>query len=118
MESPYSFSSPSASSTNHATSASTSMNGHDGSNLDQCDWDYLHVSVLRASLEETKTGNGCCYFHPYVILEMDHPAQRHRTSRAHAHKRSSQKHSKSRLLPPQRHTPSIDFTWPESNFKL
>ena len=98
-----------------------SGNGNVDQNSADSNWDYLHVSVLRASLEEPKTGasnnGGCCYFHPYVILEMDHPAQRHRTARAKSHKSRS-----SRGLPgpgstlPQR--PSIDFTWPESHFKL
>ena len=48
-----------------------SGNGNVDQNSADSNWDYLHVSVLRASLEEPKTGasnGGCCYFHPYVIL--------------------------------------------------
>ena len=96
-----------------------SGNGNVDQNSADSNWDYLHVSVLRASLEEPKTGasnGGCCYFHPYVILEMDHPAQRHRTSRAHSHKSQRTRQLGGTGALPQR--PSIDFTWPESNFKL
>ena len=88
MESPSSYSSPTPRSQNEDVS--------------DCE-DHLHVCVLKATLEEVETVNSsCCHFRPYVVLEMDHPAQRYRTT----------------MVKKQTGNRNVDFTWPESSFNL
>lgn len=95
VESPSSFSSQSP-------SCQSSVEGED----------YLHVSVLRASLEDNEEDN-CCSFHPYVILEVDHPAQRFQTTQAC--RRLRKKFSSGGGIGSNSR---IDFTWPESTYKF
>lgn len=59
--------------------------------------DSLHVSLLRATLDETP--ESCCHFHPYVILEVDHPAQRFRTKASNRQSRGQK----------------ADYTWPNDS---
>ena len=95
VESPSSYSSP-------------SLNQTDSS--EDCE-DYLQVSVLKATLLEDQDQQVCCSstaavpFHPYVILEMDHPAQRYNTMPTE-HVKNGPKNSR-------------EFTWPNGHlFKL
>ena len=102
MESPSSYSSP-------------SLNQTDSSS-DSTELDYLQVSVLKATLLEDQDQQVCCSetgsssplpvpFHPYVILEMDHPAQRYHTTPTE-HVKNGPINSK-------------EFTWPSGHlFKL
>ena len=99
VESPSSYSSP-------------SLNQTDSSDCE----DYLQVSVLKATLLEDQDQQVCCSeaeaqpttpvpFHPYVILEMDHPAQRYHTTPTE-HVKNGPINSK-------------EFTWPSGHlFKL
>ena len=94
VESPSSFSSP-----------STNSLCEEKDRLDQ-----LQVSLLGATLENP---DGCCYFNPYVILEIDHPAQRKRTSLALNQKSRNQS---GRIGFAQKNR--IDFVWSSSQFML
>ncbi len=109
VESPSSFSSPAVPVPHRCSSLNG--NGSKKQSSSALANDYLHVSVLRASLTE----ENCCYdhLHPYVILEMDHPAQRFSTSHAHRLKFNNGP-SFGAHLQQQR----IDFAWPESHFKF
>ena len=73
-------------------------------NQNDCE-DHLHVCLLKATLEAEAEESSCCHdFRPYVVLEMDHPAQRYRTTKVQNRKYRN----------------NMDgFTWPEtSNFEL
>lgn len=61
--------------------------------------DHLHVSLVKATLLEAAMDD---LRHPYVILEMDHPAQRFNTSLAAKKVRYGS-------------SSSIDFLWPKEN---
>ncbi len=83
----------------------------------QTDTDKLHVTLIKATLEEqqnikndaNETEKEPIIKNPYVVLEMDHPAQRFHTipGTAHKLKRKSKRSNTSAIT---------DFLWRDNTF--